>query len=77
MTAARLVTLSSLFLTILWGITPLAHAGGASAEWEALNKQVVELYRPGNDERAVEVAQQALQVAEPTWARSIPTWRSA
>lgn len=39
-----------------------AHAQGT--EWEALNDEVISLYRQGNYDQAVVVAKKALQVAE-------------
>ncbi len=40
------------------------HAQRAAIEWEILNQEVQELYRAGKYDRAVVVAQKALQVAE-------------
>ena len=39
-------------------------AQGAGSEWETLNREVTELYRAGNYDRAVVVAKKALDVAE-------------
>jgi tetratricopeptide (TPR) repeat protein len=40
------------------------HAQGAGIEWDILNQEVMDLYRAGKYDRAVVVAQKALQVAE-------------
>ena len=44
--------------------TPLVYSQGAGIEWDALNQQVMDLYRQGNYDRAAVVAQRALEVAE-------------
>ncbi|HXG24111.1 MAG TPA: tetratricopeptide repeat-containing protein [Chthonomonadales bacterium] len=61
MNYTRLVILAFVFL----GTMPsVVHAQGAGIEWEILNQEVMELYRAGKYDRAVRVAQKALQVAE-------------
>ncbi len=42
----------------------IVHAQGAGIEWDTLNQEAVDLYRAGKLDRAVVVAQKALQVAE-------------
>src|SRR5437763_11911995 len=39
-------------------------AQGAGSEWDALNQEATDLFRAGKYDRAVAVAQKALQVAE-------------
>jgi len=45
-------------------LSSFAHAQGAGIEWDILNQEVMELYRAGKYDRAIVVAQKALQVAE-------------
>ena len=55
---ATVIAIAGRFLT---SVSPV-HAQGA--EWENINKEVMQLYRAGNYERAVVVAKKALEVAE-------------
>ena len=43
--------------------TSSVFAQGAGIEWDTLNKEVMELYRAGNYDRAVTVAKKSLEVA--------------
>jgi len=65
--------LCALFLAALCGMTSLAwvvasrvveQGQGAGIEWDTLNTEAMDLYRAGKYNRAVVVAQKALQVAE-------------
>ena len=60
----RRAILFALAFALLFGASSVAHASGAGIEWDILNKEAMELYRAGNYDRAVVVAQKALQVAE-------------
>ena len=60
----RLSLLFALAFALLSGMSSVAHAQGAGVEWDALNREVMELYRAGAYDRAVAVAQKALRVAE-------------
>ena len=60
----RLFLLFALAFALLSGVSSVAHAQGAGFEWDALNREVMELYRAGAYDRAVAVAQKALRVAE-------------
>ncbi len=57
-TTATVIAIAGLILATVSQV----HAQGA--EWESLTKEVRELYRTGNYERAVVVAKKALEVAE-------------
>jgi len=57
----RIITVAVL---LLLSRTALVYAEGAGIEWEILNQEAVDLYRQGKYDRAVVVAQQALEVAE-------------
>ncbi|MEJ5377094.1 MAG: tetratricopeptide repeat-containing protein, partial [bacterium] len=46
------------------GLSSAAHAKGAGIEWEILNQEVMELYRAGKYDRALVLAQKALEVAK-------------
>ena len=61
MKIAKLVTVIFLLLQLgaLNGFTQ-----GAGIEWDTLNQEVLRLYRAGQYERAIIVAQEALKVAE-------------
>ena len=61
MNRIRIVTAA---IVLLLAGTTLVHAQGAGIEWDILNKEVLELYRQGKYDRAVVVAQKALEVAE-------------
>ena len=50
--------------TMLCLTTGQVQAQGAGIEWEILNQEVKELYRTGQYDRAVTVAETALKVAE-------------
>ena len=52
------------FFLFLWLATTPVFAQGADHEWDILNRQVKELYRTGQYDRAVVVAKKALEVAE-------------
>jgi len=45
-------------------MSSVVHARGAGIEWEILNEEAEKLYRAGKYDRAVIIAQKALQVAE-------------
>lgn len=60
----RFSILFALAFVCLCGLPSFAHAQGAGIEWDKLNQEVIRLYRVGKYDRAVVVAQQALQVAE-------------
>ena len=60
----RQMSLIILALAFLGTMPSGIHAGGAGIEWDILNQEVLELGRAGNFDRAVLVAQKALQVAE-------------
>ena len=64
MNHTRRAILFALAFSLLFSASSLAHAQGAGVEWDALNREVMELYRAGAYDRAVAVAQKALQVAE-------------
>ena len=56
----RIIILAIAFL----GTMPsVLHARGAGIEWDILNQEAMELYRAGKYDRALVVAQKALQVA--------------
>ncbi len=56
--------LSAVLLLACLGSFATCTRKGAGAEWQALNKECLDLYQKGNYERAVEVGKQALQIAE-------------
>jgi tetratricopeptide (TPR) repeat protein len=63
--------LTALFLAVLCGVLPASGSDGggnnsqsAGIEWDTLNREAMDLYRAGKYDRAVVVAQKALQVAE-------------
>ena len=64
MNHTRRTMLFALAFALLSGMSSVAHAQGAGVEWDALNREVMELYRAGAYDRAVAVAQKALRVAE-------------
>ena len=64
MNHTRRAILFALAFALLFGASSVAHASGAGIEWEILYQEAMELYRTGNYDRAVIVAQKALQVAE-------------
>ena len=64
MNPTRRALLFALAFSLLFNAPPVAHAQGAGVEWDALNREVMEFYRAGAYDRAVAVAQKALQVAE-------------
>ena len=49
-----------------------AYAQGAGIEWDILNQEVMELYQAGKYDRAVVVAQKALEVAEQNVGKDHP-----
>ena len=51
-------------LLLLSLTSPPVFAEGAGIEWDILNQEVMELHRAGKYDRAVVVAQKALEVAE-------------
>ena len=51
-------------IVLLLAGTTVVYAQGAGVEWDILNQEVMELHRQGKYERAVVVAQKALEVAE-------------
>lgn len=63
-----------LALVLLSAMPLLTHAQGAGIKWDILNQEVVELYQAGKYDRAVGVAQKALQVAEQNVGPTIPMW---
>lgn len=52
------------FIVCLCALPLIVHAQGAGMEWDTLTQEVNDLYRAGKYDRAVVVAQKALQVAE-------------
>jgi tetratricopeptide (TPR) repeat protein len=56
-------TLSALLL-LYFVVSPAAFGQGAGNEWDALNQEVLELYRAGQYDRALVVAKKALDIAE-------------
>ena len=58
----RIRTITAAIVFFLAGTT-LVHAQGAGIEWDILNQEVMELYQQGKYDRAVVVAQKALEVA--------------
>ena len=58
-----MLTIATAFLLLLLA-TPPVFAQDAGKDWDALNKEVLELYRTGKYDRAVVVAKKALEVAE-------------
>ena len=56
--------LALLFLTSFYGLPSFVHAQGAGIKWNILSQEAIELYRAGKYDRAVVLAQQALQVAK-------------
>ena len=60
----RRAILFAFAFSLLFSALSLAHAQGAGVEWDALNREVMELYRAGEYDRAVAVAQKALHTAE-------------
>ena len=50
-------------IMLLLAVPTLVHAKGAGIEWNILNQEVVELYQQGKYDRAVLVAEKALEVA--------------
>ncbi len=60
----KYISLMILTLAFLGTMPSVVRARGAGIEWEILNQEVMELYRAGKYDRAVLVAQKALQVAE-------------
>ena len=61
MKIAKLVTV--IFLLLQFGALN-GFTQGAGIEWDTLNQEVLRLYRAGQYERAIIVAQEALKVAE-------------
>lgn len=57
-------TIFALVVTLLYGVSLSHTLGGACIELDTLDQEVEDLYRAGKDDRAVVVAQKALQVAE-------------
>ena len=53
-----------LVLAVLCGLPSSVYAQGAGVDWDTLNREVLDLRRAGKYDRAVVVAQKALQVAE-------------
>ena len=62
--ALPFTSLLALLLALLLAGPSIAHARGAGIEWDILNREVMDLYRAGKYDRAVVVAQKALQVAQ-------------
>ena len=60
----RFTTRFAIVFALLCGFSSFAHAKSAGIEWDILNQETMELYRTGKYDRAVVVAQKALQVAE-------------
>ena len=60
----RKTSVAVIIIFVLCLATSQVLAQGAGIEWETLNQEVVELYRAGQYDRAVKVAQAALKVAE-------------
>ncbi len=58
------IILLAIPLALCGGLSSPAHEKGAGIEWEILNREAMELYRAGKYDRAVVVAQKALEVAE-------------
>ena len=56
-----LLTLATIFLC---GVYSISFAQGAGSKWEILNQEAVQLYNAGQYDRALVLAQKALQVAE-------------
>ena len=59
----RIRTITAAIVFLLAGTT-LVHAQGAGIEWDTLNNEAMELHRQGKYDRAVVVAQKALEVAK-------------
>ena len=57
----RIITVAAL---LLLSRTALVYAQGAGIEWDVLNQEAIDLYRQGKYDRAVVVAQKALEVAK-------------
>jgi tetratricopeptide (TPR) repeat protein len=60
----KYIRLAVLSLAFLGASLSLVHAQGAGVEWRILNQEATELYNAGKYDRAVLVAQKALEVAE-------------
>ena len=60
----KYIKLALFALAFLGAGASLAQARGAGIEWDILNQEAMELLRAGKYDRAVRVAQKALQVAE-------------
>ena len=56
MNHTRRTMLFALAFALLFVASSVAHAQGAGVEWDALNREVMELYRAGAYDRAVTVA---------------------
>ncbi len=65
-------TIVCLFVAITSMLPLAAYAQGAGAEWEVLNQEVVDLYHAGKLDRALVVAQKALEVAEQNAGKDHP-----
>ena len=65
----RIITVAAL---LLLSRTALVYAQGAGIEWDVLNQEATDLYRQGKYDRAVVVAQKALEVAEQNVGRDHP-----
>ena len=65
----RIITVAVL---LLLSRTALVYAEGAGIEWDVLNQEAIDLYRQGKYDRAVVVAQKALEVAEQNVGRDHP-----
>ena len=61
-----------LAIAFLGTIPSVLHARGAGIEWDTLSQEVMELNRTGKYDRALVVAQKALQVAEQNVGRDHP-----
>ena len=61
MNRIRIITAA---IVVLLAGTTLVHAQGAGIEWDILNQEVMDLHQQGNYDRAVVVAQKALEVAK-------------
>ena len=59
-------------LVILVASATVLRAQGAGIEWEILNQEAMELFQAGKYDRAVIVAQKALEVAEQNVGRDHP-----
>jgi hypothetical protein len=72
----NIISLVALII-LLTASTVFAQGAGAGIEWETLNKEVLDLHKAGKYDRAVIVAQKALEVAEKAATLIILTWRRA